>query len=164
MKPKNDMSDLQFYKANEKPYGVFSNLAPYPVEFEGKTFPTAEHAYQYGKPRKEAVRDWLMAAPTPALLAKAAHQINSPWEVAPDWSKVKVERMGAVLRAKFEQHAELRKLLLSTGARRLVEAGTVDDAAGRYWGEVRGKGKNTLGVLLMELRTALRVADAMKHQ
>jgi hypothetical protein len=37
---------------------------------------------------------------------------------------------------------------------RLVEAGTVNNAVNRLWGEVDGKGENMLGVMLMELRTA----------
>src|SRR5258707_7305885 len=44
-------------RANEKPYGVFSNLFRRPVEFAGVIYPTAEH--------------WIQAAPTPALAAMA---------------------------------------------------------------------------------------------
>ena len=64
--------------------------------------------------------------------------------------------MRAVLRAKFSQHEALRELLLDTGSHRLVEAGTTNNAVNRFWGEVHGKGKNTLGNLLMELRDELR--------
>ena len=39
---------------------------------------------------------------------------------------------------------------------RLVEAGRVNSAVNRFWGEVNGKGNNTLGVLLMEIREELR--------
>jgi hypothetical protein len=61
--------------------------------------------------------------------------------------------MRAVLRAKFEQHPDLKALLISTGEARLVEAGTVNNAVNRLWGEVDGKGQNMLGVMLMELRS-----------
>src|SRR5687768_14175756 len=84
----------------------------------------------------------------------AAHGLYQ-WDVAPNWSRIKFDRMRLVLRAKFSQHAELRALLLSTGAARLVESATVDNAVNRLWGEVNGKGKNMLGVLLMELRQEL---------
>jgi len=63
--------------------------------------------------------------------------------------------MRKVLRAKFSQHEDLKQLLLSTGNVRLVEAGRVDNAVNRTWGEVNGKGLNMLGVLLMELRAEL---------
>lgn len=146
-------NEIHFYRANEKPYGAFSNLYKRPVEFEGVTYPTSEHAYQAGKALKPAVRQWILSAPTPALAAMAAHGLYV-WDVVPDWAQIKFDRMRAVLRAKFDQHADLRELLLSTGEARLVEAGTVNNAVNRLWGEVDGKGENMLGVMLMELRAA----------
>lgn len=147
-------AEIRFYRASEKPYGAFSNLYKRNIEFEGIVFPTAEHAYQAGKARKPAVRDWLMAAPTPSLLAMAAHGLYV-WDIAPDWSKTKFDRMKRVLLAKYTQHQDLRELLLSTGSARLVESATVDNAVNRLWGEVNGKGQNKLGVLLMEVRAEL---------
>lgn len=148
-------NEIRFYRASEKPYGAFSNLYRREVVFEGEVFATSEHAYQAGKPRKKAVRDWLMAAPSPSLLAMAAHGLYY-WDVAPGWSTTKFDRMRDILRAKFEQHDDLRELLLSTGDARLVESATVDNEVNRLWGEVNGVGKNMLGVLLMEVREELR--------
>lgn len=147
--------DLKFYRANEKPYGAFSNLFRCDVNFEDRLFPTAEHAYQAGKAVKPAVREWILKAPTPALAAMAAHGLYT-WDVVPNWAGIKVDRMRAVLRAKFTQHEHLKKLLLDTGTRKLVEAGTTNNAVNRFWGEVDGKGENTLGKLLMALREELR--------
>lgn len=147
--------EIRFYRANEKPYGVFSNLYRCKVVFEGEEFATSEHAYQAGKARKEAVREWVLSAPSPGLVAMAAHGLYT-WDIAPDWSKVKFDRMRGVLYAKFTQHPEFKDLLLATGDARLVESATVDNAVNRLWGEVNGKGKNMLGVLLMELRDKLR--------
>lgn len=149
--------EIKFYRANEKPYGVFSNLYRCEVVFEGRRYPTAEHAYQAGKAAKPAVREWILQAPTPALAAMAAHGLYT-WDIVPNWASIKVDRMRAVLRAKFTQHENLRELLLATGSRRLVEAGTTNNAVNRFWGEVDGKGENTLGKLLMELREELRKA------
>jgi ribA/ribD-fused uncharacterized protein len=148
------MNEIRFYRANEKPYGAFSNLFRRPILFEDTSFATAEHAYQAGKARRPEVRAWLMAAPSPALLAMAAHGLYQ-WDIAPSWSRVKFDRMRAVLHAKFTQHEDLREVLLSTGSARLVESATVDNPVNRLWGEVNGVGKNMLGVLLMELRTQL---------
>lgn len=147
-------AEIRFYAANEKPYGAFSNLSKHSVTLDGRAFPTAEHAYQFGKARKPAVRDWLMAAPSPSLLAMAAHGLYR-WDVVGEWAAIKVPRMRMVLECKFAQHPDLRDLLLDTGNARLVEAGTVDTPTNRFWGEVNGHGKNTLGVLLMEIRAAL---------
>jgi len=153
------MNEIAFYRADDKPYGVFSNLYRREVVYEEEQFPTSEHAYQAGKPRKESVRKWLLEAPSPALLAMAAHGLYW-WDIRSDWSKVKFDRMRGVLRAKFTQHVDLRAALVSTGDARLVEAATVDNAVNRLWGEVNGKGKNMLGLLLMELRFELQAEDA----
>ena len=156
------MDEIRFYRANERPYGAFSNLYRREVEFEGEVFPTAEHAYQAGKARKQAVMDWLMAVPTPALLAMAAHGLYY-WDIAPGWSKNKFDRMKRVLRAKFAQHEDLRELLLATGSARLVESAMVDNEVNRLWGEVNGAGKNMLGTLLMEVRDELVAGDAIEE-
>lgn len=153
------MSDeIRFYRASERPFGAFSNLYRRPIEFEGEVFVTSEHAYQAGKARKPEVRRWLMEAPTPALLAMAAHGLYY-WDVAPGWSKTKFARMRGVLLAKFTQHEDLHALLLSTGDTRLVESATVDNEVNRLWGEVNGSGRNMLGQLLMEVRCELREVD-----
>lgn len=147
-------ADIRFYRANERPYGALSNLYRREIEFEGRVYPTSEHAYQAGKASKPAVRDWILNAPSPSLAAMAAHGLYT-WDIVPNWTQIKFDRMRAVLRAKFEQHADLRELLLSTGQARLVETGTVNNAVNRLWGEVDGKGENMLGVMLMEVRAEL---------
>lgn len=152
---KSSEEEIRFYRANEKPYGAFSNLYRCTVTFEGQEFPTAEHAYQAGKAAKKNVREWILSAPTPGLVAMAAHGLYT-WDIVPNWSRIKFDRMRAVLKAKFTQHEDLRMLLLSTGEKRLVEAGRTNNSVNRLWGEVNGKGTNMLGVLLMELRSELR--------
>lgn len=149
------MDEIRFYRASDETYGCFSNLYRRPVEFEGVVYQTSEHAYQAGKARKPEVRDWVLSAPSPALVAMAAHGLYW-WDIRSDWSKIKFDRMRQVLRAKFTQHEDLCKILLATGEKRLVESATVDNAVNRLWGEVKGQGKNMLGQMLMELRTQLR--------
>jgi ribA/ribD-fused uncharacterized protein len=146
--------DIRFYRSNEKPYGVFSNLYRRPMMFEGQNFPTAEHAYQYAKPREDKVRQWLMVAPSPSLLAIAAHGLLS-WDISPGWSKDRRRRMGNVVLAKFYQNPDLQEILLATGDARIVESATVDNEVNRRWGEVNGKGQNWLGLILMDVRAQL---------
>lgn len=152
------VDSISFYRANEKPFGAFSNLFRRRIEFEGEAFATSEHAYQAGKARKPEVRSWMLAAPSPALVAMAAHGLYY-WDIVPGWSRTKFDRMRGVLRAKFTQHDDLRELLLSTGKARLVESATVDNEVNRLWGEVNGAGRNMLGELLMELRAELHQKD-----
>jgi ribA/ribD-fused uncharacterized protein len=166
-------SEIRFYRANEKPFGAFSNLFLRAVEFDGEIYPTAEHAYQAGKAAKKAVRQWVLSAPNPALVAMAAHGLYS-WDVVPNWATIKFDRMRRVLLAKYQQHEDLRRLLLSTGDARLVESAKTNNAVNRLWGEVNGKGQNMLGKLLMEIRAELRQletkesvpskADRTKHK
>ena len=155
-------NEIRFYRASEKPYGAFSNLYRRQITFEGQSFATSEHAYQAGKARKSEVQAWLMAAPSPALLAMAAHGLYY-WDITHGWSRIKFDRMRRVLQAKFTQHLDLRDMLLSTGNARLVESATVDNPVNRLWGEVSGVGKNMLGVMLMELRDELRNELATGH-
>ena len=148
------VEEIRFYRANEKPYGALSNLFRRSIVFENRVYLTAEHAYQAGKARKDEVREWILSAPTPALVAMAAHGLYT-WDIVPHWSQGKYERMRQVLHAKFTQHEDLKELLLSTGDARLVEAGRIPNVVNCTWGEVNGKGKNMLGILLMELRAQL---------
>ncbi|MBN8214256.1 MAG: NADAR family protein [Xanthomonadales bacterium] len=162
-KPASKQADVPFYRSNEKPYGAFSNLFRRAMVFEGREYPTAEHAYQAGKARKEAVREWILSAPSPSLVAMAAHGLYT-WDITPEWSRTKFDRMRDVLRAKFMQHEDLKELLLSTGDARLVEAGKTDNVVNRTWGEVNGKGLNMLGVLLMEVRDEIRRQAVPRHK
>lgn len=149
--------EIHFYRSNEKPYGIFSNLYRRKIIFEDIEYATSEHAYQAGKARKESVRNWITSAPSPALVAMAAHGLYV-WDVTPNWSSIKVDRMRNVLIAKFTQHEDLRDILLSTGKARLVESATVKNSVNLEWGEVNGKGQNKLGILLMEVRSLLKEA------
>jgi predicted NAD-dependent protein-ADP-ribosyltransferase YbiA (DUF1768 family) len=45
------MQRIELYRANEKPFGVFSNLHKRAIVFEGVEYPTSEHAFMLaGKP------------------------------------------------------------------------------------------------------------------
>ncbi len=150
---------IRFYRANER-WGQFSNLFRRVIIFDGEIYGCAEAAYQAGKPRKPEVRTWLMAAPSPSLLAAAAHALNS-WDIAPGWSQGRYDRMLRVVRAKFTQHADLAAILLSTGDARIAETATVDNDVNRRWGEVAcgkdgWKGTNWLGEILQKVREELK--------
>jgi ribA/ribD-fused uncharacterized protein len=157
--------EIRFYRANEKPFGCFSKLFRREMVFDGETFLTAEHAYQAAKPRKPEVRAWLLAAPSPSLLAMAAHGLLS-WDIAPGWSAGRYDRMSRVVLAKFTQWPYLASVLLSTGDVRIIESATVDNEVNRRWGQVQKAGEwvgtNWLGMILMDVRKALRTAKEME--
>ena len=141
---------IKFYRATGK-YGFLSNLHKKALVFEGTTFLTAEHAYQAGKFRDEDTRKWAMEAPKPHLLAILSHGLFS-WDIVSNWSKIKVPRMYNVLRAKFSDN-ELKSKLLDTGDSILIENSKSDS----FWGIGKtGKGKNTLGKLLVKVREEIK--------
>jgi ribA/ribD-fused uncharacterized protein len=91
--------------------------------------------------------------------------VNRTFPVRTDWDNIRARIVKSALFAKFRQNPELRNLLVETKNKRLLYA--TPDA---YWGEGSitqdkiakgeiGKGKNTLGTLLQEVRAELSVSD-----
>ena len=69
-----------------------------------------------------------------------------------DWDGVKIDIMKKALLAKFIQHEYLRKMLMGTKKRMLVERSPYDS----FWGDGGdGSGQNWLGRLLMEIRDSI---------
>lgn len=145
------------------PYGSFSNFAKYPITIFGKFWPTSEHFYQAMKfdgvnyEYVEVIRTAKSAWDAATLGRVTTIKMREDWDqYAMSGLLTKDKVMLTALRAKFNQHAGIREILLSTGAARIVEQTTTD----MYWGEgSNGQGKNMLGILLMQLRTELLAAD-----
>jgi len=143
---------IDFYRAVGE-YGFLSCLYKKPFYFEGRLFESGEHAYQYGKPRDQRVRDWMMNAPKPHLVSIIAHGLFK-WDIVENWSEIRFDRMYNVLKAKF-QDEELKQKLLETGDAILREVSKTDSV----WGiGKKGNGKNMLGQLLMKVRKELKEA------
>jgi N-glycosidase YbiA len=149
----NDLTDPIYFYSRTDAFHEFSNFAPFGFVEDGVYWRTVEHYFQAQKfPGAEnaVYREKIRTAKSPKE-AKAMGQIRSV-AIRPDWEEVKEDIMMEALRKKFAA-AELRKLLLSTGDRPLVEASPFD----HYWGCGRsGKGRNRLGVLLMQTRDELK--------
>ncbi|MFO0583813.1 MAG: NADAR family protein [Anaeromyxobacter sp.] len=142
---------LEFYRQGDA-YGFLSNFAPFPIDLDGRTWPTTEHYFQAQKFRGTPSEERVRAAPSPGDAARMGRNLPG---LRADWEDVKDEVMLVALRAKFGQHAKLKRLLLETGERPLVEHTTND----RYWADGGdGSGKNRLGALLMVVRDELRAA------
>jgi len=142
---------IHFYHSDQ-PWGELSNFSRHAVFIQGRVWPTVEHFYQAQKftdiPHGESIR----CCETP-ILAKIRATALTEEHRHLDWPTVKEAVMLEGLRAKFSQHPDLAKLLLSSGDRLLVEH-TRNDT---YWGDGGdGSGKNRLGHLLMQVRTELR--------
>jgi ribA/ribD-fused uncharacterized protein len=141
---------INFY-LKDKEYGCFSNFAAYPIEVKGKVWPTSEHYFQAqkfaGTEHEEAIR----LANSPMMAARMGRDRTVP--LRSDWEALKDEVMREAIRAKFQQHQDLRQTLLATGNARIAEHTEKDS----YWGDGGdGSGKNMLGRILMEIREELR--------
>lgn len=141
----------------EQDFYVLSNFSAFNLYWKDMTFPTLEHAYHWEKFDPLDAKESRRAA-SEIWNAPSAHQAFKIAEARkahrrPDWDAVKVDIMRELLRAKIDQHEYVRRKLLATGDRELVENSWRDDFWG--WGPNRD-GQNMLGKLWMEVRTELR--------
>jgi ribA/ribD-fused uncharacterized protein len=142
---------IRFYKVNEA-HGCFSNFSPHPVEIDGRTWPTNEHFFQAQKFAGTRHEEEIRQASSPMIAARMGRSRERP--LRKEWEQIKDELMRKAVRAKMQQHQDVREELLATGEEQLVEATTKDD----YWGcGADGKGQNRLGQILMQVREELRV-------
>ena len=143
------MSDeIKFYRTGD-PYGCFSNFSAHPILIE-TTWPTSEHYFQAQKFLDEELRSKIQSELSPMKVAKMGR--NRDWPLRPDWDAIKDDVMRTAVRAKVDQHSDVRETLLSTGNATIIEH-TAND---RYWADGGdGSGKNMLGKILMEIRDEL---------
>lgn len=122
---------------------------------DGKKWPTLEHYFQAMKfPTDPAYQEQIRGAKKPT----EAKKLGSTKEKVSraDWDTVRDDIMKKGLLAKVEQNEEVKNKLLSTGTSPITYASTDP-----YWGiGTTKKGKNRMGILLLELRSALRSASA----
>lgn len=132
----------------EGKYYLLSNFSAHEVEYLGVRYKTAEHAYQVAKFQEATQRERIAQAPS-AFLAREYGQ-DLVGRVA-DFDKVGV--MKAIMRAKLEQHVDVRAALLETGDADIRKNHPEDD----YWGTGSdGDGQNVMGKIWMELRDELK--------
>jgi ribA/ribD-fused uncharacterized protein len=138
----------------EQDFYVLSNFSSFTLYWDGLRFDTSEAAYHYEKfPHRPDIRVCIKNAPS----AHEAFKIAEAWKSdrRADWDTAKVRIMYGILHAKAAQHEYVKRKLLATGDRELVENSWRDDYWG--WGPNRD-GKNMLGKLWMEIRAELRAA------
>lgn len=164
---------ILFYEKNQ-PYYEFSNFYEVEVTYNGIVYPTSEHAYQAAKflgntQEEQEYMDIIRKANTPGIARILALQKTGggyKWRtnlnpiitkykelgvtIRPDWEDVKTEIMANIVICKFEQHQDLKELLVSTGDRHIAEHTSRD----LYWGDggEKGNGESLLGQILMALR------------
>lgn len=136
----------------EQDFYVLSNFSAFSISWEGHRFDTSEAVYHWEKfPNRLDIRYAILTARSAHEAFKIAESLKAFRR--PDWDECKVEKMRSILWAKVTQHEYVRRKLLATGTRELVENSWRDDFWG--WGPNRD-GKNQLGKLWMEIREAIK--------
>jgi ribA/ribD-fused uncharacterized protein len=91
----------------------FSAFSPHAVEYRGVVYPTVEHAYHAARYADQKIVEEICSAPGPS----EAWSISQKYKAAqiPGFSERKVAVMKALMRAKCEQHEDVRRALLDSG-------------------------------------------------
>ncbi len=114
------------------------------IHYEADPYSTVEHAFQAAKTIDLEARTRIRCCATPADSKALGRRVV----LRPEWDVMKNEILLGLLQEKFAA-SPMREQLYATLPHDLVEGNTWGD---RYWGVCRGKGKNWLGVLLMQVR------------
>jgi ribA/ribD-fused uncharacterized protein len=136
----------------EQDYYIFSNFSAFALIWKGIRFDTSEAAYHW---EKFSYHPFIQDAIRTAISAHEAFKIAEKNKSVrlPNWDSVKVDIMRKILWAKVRQHEYVRRKLIATGDRELIENSWRDNFWG--WGP-NHDGKNQLGKLWMEIRSELR--------
>ena len=146
---------IKFFAKDDKYYQL-SNFAGFSFDLNGHHWRTMEHYFQAMKFEGTEQFEKIKNSSSPKQ-AKDLGQSRA-FPIRKDWDSVKEDIMMLGLRQKFMNN-ELKEILLGTGKKELIEDSPYD----KYWGiGSNRKGKNRLGVLLMQLRDELRTAKPNK--
>jgi ribA/ribD-fused uncharacterized protein len=137
----------------EQEFYVLSNFSAFTLNWQGIRFDTSEAAYHWekfktSKENRNTIGEEIRLAPS----AHEAFQIaqRNKESVREDWNAHKISIMREILIEKVKQHEYVKRKLIETGNRHLIEDSWRDAFWG--WGEDQ-RGRNVLGELWMEVRS-----------
>lgn len=125
------------------------NYSAHTIRIWGKTFPTAEHAFQWKKfstvHKAVAKQIFKQGSPEAAKQVAKKHKGIIPQK----WFDVRVSVMKNILTAKAKQHDDVREVLRKSKRRIIIENSPIDS----FWGIGKdGNGQNIVGKIWMEIR------------
>jgi ribA/ribD-fused uncharacterized protein len=156
MNYKLDTDDSVFFYEQE--FYCLSNFSSFRLLWAAYDFDTVEHAYHWSKFPLHVEESSIHRAIRTARSAHDAFKIARTYTdyVSSDWLARRTEVMKQLLKAKVRQHPYVKKKLLETGDRMLVEDSWRDD----FWGWGPDKvGENRLGQLWMEVREEVKLCS-----
>lgn len=142
------MESIKAIKSFKGEHFFLSNFYESSVEYDGITYQNSEAAFQSAK-LTDKIERLKFADLSPSAAKKMGRHVN----LRSDWEQVKIGIMHDIVKAKFEQNADIRQKLLDTGDAYLEEGNNWGD---KTWGTVDGEGSNHLGKILMQVREELR--------
>lgn len=125
------------------------NFSAHAVQIWNQNFPTAEHAFQWKKFSvvRPDVAEEILRANSPHAVKEISDAKKTEQPIT--WKDEKVSVMEEILRAKAEQHEDVREILKKTGNREIIENSPVDS----FWGiGPNNDGQNMVGKIWMKIR------------
>jgi len=148
-------ADIRFSMKSSK-YSFLSNFYCSEFIIDGKTYNHVEGYYQSQKfiSYDPKAAKHISTVVSPMACKRIAYKYYFPQAKKIEWdSKLKDKIMIRGLYAKFISSSELLNKLIDTHNDKLIE----DSSSDKYWGQDRtGQGDNKLGIMLMQVRSALR--------
>lgn len=138
----------------EQEFYVFSNFSSFALEWKDHVWMTSEHAYHSEKFTDPKILEALKETRSAHDAMKLAYANKGKYRN--DWNDVRLSVMREILRAKVAQHPYVKKKLLESGNKELIENSWRDAFWG--WGPNRD-GENQLGKLWMEVRAEIRAKE-----
>ncbi|MGN1119678.1 MAG: NADAR family protein [Oscillospiraceae bacterium] len=172
----NDINNTEIigFHLPEEPHGCFSNWYPAEFELAGICYANSEQYMMYQKVqlgRRFDLADMIMKTRSPAKAKEYAGKdyFTEFGSIKPVWDRICRNVVKRGVRAKFAQNPAMLEELLGTGNAQLAECSRSDKIWGiginlhdEAWKDVRNwRGKNYLGLILMELREEFRAEIAL---
>ncbi len=147
--------------------GVFSNFYPCKFIVDNITYNCSEQYFMKKKQETFDIEDTILAQcileeSNPIKIKRYGRKVKNFDEV--QWSKIRYDIMKKAVYEKFSQNKDLKKILIDTNDKILVEASPFDKIWGIGMGEKNAKithpdnwkGNNLLGKIIMEVREELK--------
>ena len=138
-------------------YIYFSPYTAHAIEVDGVVYPTVEHAYQCLRYDDPKIVSEILAARSPVKAWESSTKYKHLQKK--DFRPHKREIMKRLMRAKADQHEEVRKALIDSGGLKIVKHIDTYPPGDGFWDDgPDGTGDNQIGKIWMEIREELKNA------